>query len=289
MNTYKIITDSTCDLPIDIIEKLDVEVIPMNYSIDGEEYVFEIKEGSDKDTIKFYERIKNSMASTSQININTYIETFEKYLKQEKDVIYIGFSSGLSGTYQTSLLAKDMLLEKYEDRKIICVDSKAASLGEGLLVYMAGEKRNKGYTINGLDNWIEENKDSIAHYFTVEDLKYLYNGGRISKMDMILGSALNVNIMMRVDKNGLLKPIEKVRGRKKALKQLVASMKEKIKNPEEQIIFVGHGNDLEAGKLVKELVEKEIKPKKVILGFMGPIVGSHTGEGIVSVFFFGKK
>ncbi|NLC66882.1 MAG: DegV family protein [Clostridium sp.] len=289
MRDYVIITESTSDLPVEIIEDLGIYVIPMEYRVDEKDY-FNYSDERELSAKDFYDKLRDGgKSTTSQINTVRYEDFFKEFLDKGLDILYICFSSALSSTFNSSLIAIDDLKEKYKDRNIISVDSRAASLGEGLLVYNAVAKKNEGLDIFELEEWILENRDKLCHWFTVDDLKHLERGGRVSKMAATVGTALDIKPVMHVNNEGKLVPVKKVRGRKKSLKELILKMKEFSVDTEDQLIFIGHGDALEDAIFVKELVEKKFNPKKIIINNIGPVIGSHSGPGTIALFFVGKQ
>jgi DegV family protein with EDD domain len=287
MNDYVIITDATCDLPAAFAEKIGVTVIPMEFTMSGKVYKH-YPDAREMSFHTFYERTKNGeMSVTSQINGATYEQYFVPMLKDGKDILYIAFSSGLSGTYQASKIAAADLMERYPGRRIICLDSKAASVGEGMLVYAAMQKLAEGMSLDELVDWVEETRNHICHWFTVDDLNHLKRGGRVSPVTAVVGTALGIKPVLHVDSEGNLIPVANVRGRKKSLEVLVDHMAKTCVNPEEQVIVIGHGDDLEAAEYLKTLVQNRFRVKDIIITDMGPIIGAHTGCGIAALFFFG--
>lgn len=288
MSKYLILTDSTCDLPLNIVKEENIIVLPMEYNVGDKSYIYSPYENFNCD--EFYKNLKiNNNVSTTQINFIKYVDYFEEYLKEGFDILYIAFSSSLSGTYESSLLAASKLSEKYPDRIIRSIDSKAASVGEGLLVYLASEKKKAGYSLDEVYEWILRNRDNICHYFTVDDLEHLYKGGRISKLSASVGSTLNIKPVLHVDDEGALVPLCKVHGRKRSLRQLVSKMEDLSINPNEQIIFIGHGGCIDDAKYVKDLIYDNFNPKDVVINHIGPIIGSHSGPKTVALFFYGSN
>ena len=215
MNEYVIFTDATIDLPRDLVEQTKLEVIPMEFDLDEKSYKFG-GTGSELDTASFYQALrKGSVARTSQITPTTFIDYFKPVLEEGKDILYLAFSSGLSGTYDSSRIAIAELQEEYPDRKIISVDTLCAASGEGLLVYMAGRMRLEGKSIDEVAAYVEEKKMNVCHLISVDDLNHLKRGGRISATSATLGMALNIKPMLKVDENGKLVVTDKVRGKKK--------------------------------------------------------------------------
>jgi len=239
---------------------------------------------------EFYEALKaGSKSVTSLINTQTFLNYFEPVIKEGNDILYIGFSSGLSGTYNSAVIARDELIEKYPDTNICCVDTKAASAGEGLLVYTAAMKKKEGYSLTELDSWLRENVLHLCHWFTVDDLFHLKRGGRVSALSAGIGTALNIKPILHVDDEGHLIPMEKVRGRKKSLLALLDHMAETCTNPQDQVIFIGHGDAIDDAGFLAEQIKEKLHVKDVILTPIGPVVGSHSGPGTIALFFFGTK
>lgn len=287
MNEFKIISDATCDLPVEIIEQYEIPVIPMQFTMSGTVYTH-YTDAREMDFHTFYQRTKNGeMSVTSQINASVYQEYFEPFLKQGQDILYICFSSELSSTYQSSLIAAEELRSRYPERKIYCIDSKCASVGEGMLVYAAAKKKAEGMGVDELAAWVEKERDHACHWFTVDDLNHLKRGGRVSSVTAVVGTALGIKPILHVDANGELIPVANVRGRKKSLETLLDHMAATCVNPEEQTVFIGHGDDMEAAEYIRSLVLEKFKVKDVVITDMGPIIGAHTGCGIAALFFFG--
>jgi DegV family protein with EDD domain len=289
MSNYKIITDSTCDLPPHVIKELKIHVIPMEYTLDGINQFQDIFDKGEK-TIAFYNHLKDGKKpATSMINTQRYIDIFSSYLDQGRDVLHISFSSGLSGSHNASRMAAEELNVMYPDRKIIIIDSKAASIGQGLLVYHAAVLKNQGMEMSELVEWIKENTNQIRHWFTVEDLHHLKRGGRIGVITANVGTVLNIKPILSVDADGKLMNVCKVMGRKKSLNELLNRMKAEAVTPEEQIVIIGHGDSMEDALLLEKKIRQTLSVKEVILTYIGPIIGSHTGPGMVGLTFLGKK
>ncbi len=288
MSNYVIITDANTDFNQELVSKCDVKVIPMKYILDEVTYDNDLT-GDDKFYKDFYRMLKDgAKASTVQINVIDFIEAFEPYLTMGKDVIYISFSSGLSGTYHSAFLAKKELDEKYPDRKIIVVDSLAASMGEGLLVYLASQKRNAGFSIEELETWVIENRDKVCQWFTVDDLHHLKRGGRVSATTAVVGTMLAIKPILHVDAEGHLVSADKVRGRKASLDALVKKIVGSI-DSESESVFISHGDCLEDAEYVKKQIMSKTKIKEVIITFIGPVIGSHSGPGTVAAFYMGNE
>jgi DegV family protein with EDD domain len=288
MRDYIIVTDATSDIPNEMANELNVKVVPMSFSL-GEKNYNHYPDYRELDIKTFYDKQRAGQTSlTTQINVAVYLDFFEKIIKSDKDVLYISFSSALSSTYQSSVLAAKELNEKYPDFKIITIDSKAATLGETLLVKLAAQKKSEGMNIEDLSKWVADNHLKVCHYFTVDDLNHLKRGGRMTSMTAFIGTALDIKPILHVNDEGKLIPLDKVRGRKKALKVLFNYLAELSENLEEQTIFIGHGDCIEDARYLESLIKEAYKVKEVIIHPIGPIIGSHTGPGAITLFFLGK-
>lgn len=289
MRNYKIITDSTCDLPSTVLRELEVHVIPMEYILDGISYFQDLEDEGEK-TASFYGSLREGkVSSTSMINTARFIGIFEPYLKQGMDVLHISFSSALSGSYNASRMAAMELQELYPQQRILVLDSIAASIGQGLLVYHAALRQQQGCTLEELYLWLEENKKKLCHWFTVEDLMHLKRGGRISALSANIGTALNIKPILSVNMEGKLVNLGKVIGRKKSLSELVLKMKTTALSPEDQVVIIGHGDSLKDAQLLASKLQNELQVKEVILTQIGPIIGSHTGPGMIGLTFLGER
>ena len=289
MKDYVIITDATADIPVEMLEELGIEVIPMDFEMGGRSYRH-FPDGRDMDLHEFYDRMRaGQMSTTTQINCTMYNSYFEPVLKDGKDILYICFSSGLSGTYQAAQIAISDLAEKYPKNKVVCVDSRAATLGEGLLVISAVQKKREGTPLDELAHWVENSSFHVCHWFTVDDLNHLRRGGRISAVSAVAGSALGIKPILHVDNAGCLVPVSKVRGRKNALNDLVNRMEKSCVCPKEQVAFIVHGDCLDDANYVADLIKERLHVKDIVINFVGPIIGTHTGPGIVGLIFFGTE
>ena len=288
MRDYIIVTDATSDIPNEMANELNVKVVPMSFSL-GEKNYNHYPDYRELDIKTFYDKQRAGQTSlTTQINVAVYLDFFEKIIKSDKDLLYISFSSALSSTYQSSVLAAKELNEKYPDFKIITIDSKAATLGETLLVKLAAQKKSEGMNIEDLSKWVADNHLKVCHYFTVDDLNHLKRGGRMTAMTAFIGTALDIKPILHVNDEGKLIPLDKVRGRKKALKVLFNYLAELSENLEEQTVFIGHGDCIEDARYLESLIKEAYKVKEVIIHPIGPIIGSHTGPGAITLFFLGK-
>lgn len=285
--SYTIVTDSSCNLTAKTIDDYGLEIISLKYFA-GDKAFESYTKGVDPDFKAFYDMArKKEPLSTTLASPELCEQVFDKVLATGSDLIYIGFSSGLSGTFQVARNILEELKEKYPNQKIYYVDSLAASLGQGLLVHYAVNKKNEGATIEELYDWLMENRLNLCHWFTVDDLFYLKRGGRVSGAAAVMGTVLSIKPVLHVDDNGKLIPKAKAIGRKRAIETLVSKMKETAINPEEQTIYISHGDCPEDAEYLAELVKKEIKVKEVYIHFIEPVIGCHAGPGTLALFFMG--
>jgi DegV family protein with EDD domain len=288
-NPYVLVTDSCSDLTLEQVKEMNIDVVPLSVEIDEKTY----KHYPDERQLnvkEFYNLLRDKkVAKTSLINVGEYLDFFEEKLKAGNDILYIAFSSALSGSYQSSVIARQELLEKYPDHKIVIIDSRSASMGQGLLIWYAYQKMQEGLSIDEVAKWVEMNKLKLCHLFTVDDLGTLKRGGRLSGTQALLGSLLKVKPVLHVTDEGKLVPIKKARGRKTSLQTIVDIMKEKIENPSEQTIFISHGDDLEDAEYISGLIQEQIGVKAINYGVIGPVIGAHSGPKTIAVFFIGNQ
>lgn len=286
MADYIITTENTADLPATYLADYNIPYLKLSYIIGDEIYPGE----ADFDVEGFYGQIKNGiMPTTSQVTVGVAKEFFEGFLKEGKDVLHIAFSSGLSGTCNSCYVAAKELEEEYPDRKIYVVDSLCASLGEGLLVHHAIQQKNAGKTIDELREFLEETKLHMCHLFTVDDLFHLHRGGRVSKLEAVAGSVIGIKPVLHVDNNGKLVATGKVRGRKASLKALIDNMSKQIGDWKNDTVFICHSDCYHDAELLKNMVQEKFGIEHVMINSIGPVIGSHTGVGTVSVFFLGDE
>ena len=283
--TYKIVTDSTSDLTPKLVEELDVEVIPMEF-IFGDEVYHNYPDAREMSSKEFYGRLRaGEMSKTNQINTVTFLETFEPYLREGLDVLYIGFSSSLSGTYQRALEAIEQLKEKYPGRRVVPVDSLAVSMGEGLLVYYAALKQKAGSTLDEAAEWVSVHRFSLSQYFTVDDLNHLKRGGRLSAAAALFGSMLGIKPVLHVDNEGHLIPVEKVRGRRQSLDALVKHMGKTAQLENAKTVFLSHGDAQQDAGYVAAQIQKKFPGTRIYINMIGPVIGAHSGPGTIALFF----
>ena len=283
MNDYMITTDNNADLPEDFYKNHEVGCTYLSYTLEGKEYT----EGNFLPVEEFYNKMRaGSMPTTSQVNPESARALFEPYLKDGRDILHIAFSSGLSGTFNSCRIAAEELMQEYPGRRVLVLDSLSASLGQGLLVYLAQERKEKGGSIEDVANWVETHKRNIVHLFTVDDLDHLYRGGRVSRTTAFLGGMLNIKPILHVDDAGKLIPIGKVRGRKKSLLELADLMDRKIGSYAKScnMIFISHGDCLEEAEAIKQKLITDYGMENVQIEYVGPVIGAHTGVGVLAVF-----
>lgn len=287
MNNYVILTDSACDIKPEVLKEWGIECIELSFRFEGEdkEYL-----NSDMEITEFYNRMRNGgIAKTAAINPDTFTNTFEQFLKEGKDILYLAFSSGLSTTCNSSKIAAEELKEKYSDRKIIVVDTLAASAGQGLLVYFAKEKMEAGATLEEVAAFAEEIKLNICHWVTVEDLVYLKRGGRVSPTVALVGKALGIKPIIHVDNDGKLISVSKARGRKASLNVLAEKYMELSKDPKGGTVFISHGDCIDDANTVAQLIKEKSGAKVELTTHIGTVIGAHAGPGTIALFFVGKE
>lgn len=286
--SFIIATDTTADLPESYIKDNDIVLFYLKSNILGQEY----GEDNKLDLKEFYELMRaGEPTKTSQINPDEAKEKFLKIIETNKEVLYVAFSSGLSGTYNSARIAAEEVMEEHPDCKIVVVDTKAASMGEGLMVYYAVKLRDEGKSIEEVAEWLNAHALNFVHMFTVDDLNFLYRGGRVSRSTAFVGTMLSIKPILHVDDEGHLVAVGKTRGRKKSLMELVDHMEAKIgsykdKNP---IFFISHGDCLEDANFVRDEVIKRFDIKENMVNLIGPVVGAHSGPGTVALFFMGDE
>jgi len=289
LSSFVILTDSSADLSASMVQQLDVQVLPLSFVLDGHTY-HDHPDNRDMDPRLFYERLRSGdMATTSAVNVAQYTEALEPLLQAGQDVLILAFSSGLSTTYNSSLIAVKELQAKYPDRKLFTVDTLCASLGQGLLVWYAAQARARGGSIEEVRDWIEEHKLNLCHQFTVDDLYFLKRGGRISSATALVGSMLHIKPVLHVDNEGRLVSTGKARGRHASLKALVDKMEQTAINPADQMVFISHGDCLEDAQAVAEMVKARFGVSQVYLNQIGPVIGAHSGPGTVALFYIGTE
>ncbi len=286
MSNYIIFTDSACDLSSELLSSWGVRSAALTFRFNDEDKDYS---NNEMDCKEFYERMRNgAVAKTSAINMEQFKEIFREELKCGNDVLYLAFSSGLSNTYNAGRLAAEELLEEFPDRRVIAVDSLCASAGEGLLLYYAVKKKNEGASIEDVARFIRDNRLKLCHWFTVDDLKYLKRGGRVSAAAAFVGGVLNIKPVLHVDDEGHLVNVKKVRGRLAALKEICSQYNELALNKEDTV-FISHGDCLEDAEKIGKMLSDEYGAKIEVITNVGPVIGAHSGPGTLAVFFLGKQ
>ena len=286
MSHYQIITDSGCDLPQEMLQKLSVTAVPLIVNFRGEALPDSVDEGIQD----IYAGLRaGEAATTSAINPDGWARAMENELTQGLDVLVIAFSSGLSTTYQSAVIAAQELQEKYPQRKILVVDSRCASLGQGLLCHYAAKKRDQGLSIDELAAWLESNKMNLCHWFTVDDLVYLKRGGRVSSATALVGTLLNIKPVLHVDDEGHLVKVTTARGRKASIQALADQMVKLGLPGENDFISICHGDCYDDACALGEMLKEKLGVKEVFIGYTGAVIGSHSGPGTLALFFLGKN
>ena len=289
MSDFVILTDSSCDLPASFAEQMQIEVLPLTVYIDGASYLnyLDAREISFHD---FYEKLKTAKnVKTSAVNQAQFLELIEPMAAAGKDVLYIGFSSGLSGTYNAGALAISELQEKYPERKLYAVDTLCASLGQGLMVYLAWLQKAAGKSIEEVRDYVEDNKLNLAHWFTVDDLMFLKRGGRVSAATAIVGSMLSMKPVMHVDDEGHLIKVDVARGRKASIRALLDEMVKTGIDVSSQHVFISHGDCEDDANYLANLIRERFGVKDITINYIGPVIGAHSGPGTLALFFLATK
>lgn len=286
---FEIVTDSSCNLPEDMIEDFGLHVLSLTFMTDGDDTVYQsYRKGQHTDLAQFYDMMREGKVfKTSLPNMAESEALIRKLMEAGRDVLYIGFSSALSGTFEaTSLLCKQ-LTEEFPERKVYAVDTLGASLGEGLLIWHAVQLARAGKSIDEVRDWVEDHKLNLAHWFTVDDLMFLFRGGRVSRTSAWAGTMLNIKPVMHMDNNGKLISVSKARGRRASLRALVDQMAQTAIDPATQTVFICHGDCLDDAEYAASLIRERFGIEDILLNFTGPVIGSHSGPGTVSIFFVG--
>lgn len=287
---FKILTDSCCNLPEYMIDEFGLEVFPLTFMVDGREHQSYLK-GEVTDLSKFYDMMREGKVITTSLpNLDSARKLMAAQLEEGHDVLYLGFSSGLSGTFDAIRLLMDELASEYPDRKLYAVDTLAASGGQGLLVWHACQLARAGASVEEVRDWVEENKLHMAHWFTVDDLMFLFRGGRVSRTSAWAGTILNIKPVMHVDDEGHLIPLDKVRGRRKSLDALVEHMAQTGNAPlSEQMVLITHGDCLEDAQYLEGRVRERFGVADVMVNYVDPVIGAHSGPGTMALFFLASE
>ena len=287
MQDYVLFTDSTTDLSPALIEEMDAVVMPMSFTLNGQSYK-NYPDGREMPMADFYTALRSGgMSTTSQLTMEMLRETFTPVLEQGKDVLYLAFSSGLSGTYQTACITAQDLMEEYPGRRVVCVDTLQASMGEGLLTFEAALLRKQGKSLDEVAGYVRTQGQSYCAWFTVEDLMFLKRGGRVSGAAAVAGTLLGIKPVLHVDSEGKLIPMEKVRGRRASLDALVKHYKDGALD-KTGTVFISHGDCLADAQYVAEKI-RAIGAGRIELNMIGPVIGAHSGPGTVALFYRGTN
>ena len=283
---YKIFTDSSADLTKDIIEKYDLGTISLSYTNGTENFTYSPK---DEDTVKaFYAMLrKKDNLFTSCVNTESFINAFRPTLKSGLDLLYVGFSSGLSATFNSAVEAARELRKEFPERKILCTDTLLASLGQGLMVHDICLLKESGASIEEAYNYCENSRMNVNSIFTVKTLANLARGGRISKLSYAIGTVVDIKPLMYVSKDGKLLAYGKVIGRKRSIFAIAEKVASTIKNPETQTIFISHGDCIEDAELLAKLISQKITVKGFVYNYVDPIIAVHSGPDTLAVFYRG--
>lgn len=289
MSDFVIMTDSSCDLPASLADRMELSVLPLSVYIEDKQYINYL----DEREIAFseiYAKLRTKCpAKTSAVNMNDFLAPMEEIVRSGRDLLYIGFSSGLSGTYNAGAAAAQEIAEKYPERKVYAVDSLAASLGQGLLVYHAWQQKQAGKDIDEVLQWVVDNRLHLCHWFTIDDLMFLKRGGRISGATAIVGSMLSIKPVMHVDNEGHLIKVGTARGRKASIKALADEAGKRGIHLEDQIIFISHGDCVDEANYLADIMRDRFHVKDVLVNYVGPVIGAHSGPGTIALFFLGTE
>ncbi len=286
MTNFQILTDSCCDFTQEMYEKLQLTAVPLSVHFGGA-----VSDDKNDHSLKdLYAKLrKGEVAKTSAVNPDRWASIMEPVLAAGADILVLAFSSGLSTTYQSAVIAAQELLEKYPERKIRVVDSLSASLGQGLLVHYACQKRDSGLSLDETADWAENNKLNLCHWFTVDDLMYLKRGGRISAATALMGTMLGIKPVLHMDDEGHLVNVSKVRGRKASIEALANKAAELGAGFDNSTMFISHGDCLADAQYLAELVKQKAGAREVYINYVGAVIGSHSGPGTLALFFLGKN
>ena len=286
MKPFVLITDSGSDLSVAMCEEYGVTCVFLGAELDG----VAVDTRNLEELKAFYNGMREGKETkTFAANAEQFAESFEKAVADGNDVLYLGFTSALSGTYTASLIAKDMVLEKYPEARIECFDTKCASLGQGLVVYYAAMMKKDGATIDEIVAFLTDFAPKMCHRFTVDDLVYLKRGGRVSAATALVGTLLSIKPILHVSDEGRLVSLRKARGRKAAVQGLFEDMKQLSVNPGEHTVFISHADAYDDAKSLADMIEKEFSPKKIVIGDIGPVIGAHSGPGTLALFFYASS
>ena len=282
---FQIITDSCCDFPTPMYGQLGLTFVPLTVEFRGNTF-----DDKNDDTLKdMYQGLRaGEVAKTSAVNPSRWSQAMEKALTAGKDVLVLAFSSGLSTTYQSAVIAAEELKDAYPDRKIQVIDTLCASMGQGLLVWYACKKRDEGLSLDEVAQWVQDNRLHLCHWFTVDDLMYLKRGGRISAATALVGTMLQIKPLLHVDDEGHLINMTKTRGRKAAIDAMVKKAQELGAGYDNSTMFISHGDCLSDAEYLSRQLKEKCGVKDVVISYVGAVIGSHSGPGTLALFFLGS-
>ncbi|MBQ8555172.1 MAG: DegV family protein [Clostridia bacterium] len=285
---YWIVTDSAIDMPVSWIKQQECfKVLSLSYLMDGQAYV---PDGTDEGTKAIYDAMRDGkILTTSQVNSETWAECFRELAGAGHDVLTIAFSSGLSGTCAAAQSAAEEVRAEFPERKLVVIDSLCASAGEGLLVHYALKNRADGMSFDDNAAWVQNNVQNIVHWFTVNDLMHLYRGGRVSATSAYIGTLARIKPIMRVDEAGKLAVKEKAAGRRRSIHILADKIRQDIVKPEGQLIMISHGDCADEAQALADMLKASLPVEDVQLTYVGPVIGAHTGPGVIAVFCLGES
>ena len=283
--SFKIITDSCCDLTAEMVAQCELSVANLSVEMDGRVYSNE-----EMTPVELYTHLRNGkLPKTAAVNPDGWAALIRPALRAGQDVLVLAFSSGLSATYQSAVIAAGELREEFPDRKLLVIDTLCASIGQGLLVYTAAKLRDQGKTIDEVAAWVEDHKKNVCHWVTVEDLMHLKRGGRVSAATAVVGTMLSIKPIIRVDDEGKLENLAKARGRKASLNYLLDRMAESFDPELSDTVFIGHGDCLADAQTLESAIRSHFGVKNVYINYVGAVIGAHTGPGVAVIGFFGKN
>ena len=286
MREFVLMTDSCCDLSQQMVEDLGLVVLPLSVLQEGKEYR-DYPDHRELDPKVFYQKLRaGAMGSTSAANVESFREAMEPILQAGKDILSINFSSALSTTCQSAAMAARELGEQYPEGKMIVIDSLCASLGQGMLVYLAAQEKAKGKSIDEVADFVRETIPHLCHWFTVDDLNHLKRGGRVSAAAALFGTMLQMKPVLHVDDEGRLIPVSKVRGRKASIKALLDKMEELAIDT--KTVFISHGDCADEIDEMAQAIRERFGTEKIVINYVGPVIGNHSGPGTMALFFLGK-
>lgn len=289
MRDFVIMTDSCCDMTARMAHELGLVVLPLSLHMGDQEYR-NLLDGSEIEFDTFYSRIRSGeLATTSAVSVGAFEEKMREILSQDKDILCINFSSALSTTYQSAVIAAEDLRGEFPQARILVVDSLCASLGQGLLLYLCAREKERGRTLEEVHTFAETTKGNVCHWFTVDDLNHLKRGGRISGTTAFFGTMLSIKPVMHVDDGGHLVPVSKARGRKSSLLELVDHMEKTAIDPGSQTVFISHGDCEGDARFVADEIRRRFGTQQIYINYVGPVIGNHSGPGTLALFFLGRE